>query len=120
MYLYVCSHKRLKCAFETRVLYFIETQVFYFIVATILIFFFRIASGQEVCMLCGNDGGKMYVVGGKGLNTIIGASIKKQENDIHEKLTRLQQSQCPVYVHHDCRRRFVDLQKKSNSLPQQK
>ena len=62
----------------------------------------------------------MNVVGGKGLNTIIRASIEKKENEIHEKLTRLQQSQCPVYVHHDCRRRFVDLRKKSNSLPQQK
>ena len=57
----------------------------------------------------------MNVVGGKGLNTIIRASIEKQENDIHEELIRLQQSQYPVYVHHDCRR-FVDLRKRTDSL----
>ena len=42
-------------------------------------------SDQDICVLCWNDGGQMNVVGGKGLNTIMRASIEKQENDIHEE-----------------------------------
>ena len=75
---------------------------------------------QDICVLCGKDGGQMNVVGNKGLNIIIRASIEKQENDIHAELIRLQQSQCPVHVYHDCHRRFVDLRKRTDSLPRPK
>ena len=71
---------------------------------------------QDICVLRGKDGGQMNVVGDKGLNTIIRASTEKQENDINEELIRLQQSQCPVYVQHDCCRRFVDLRKRADYL----
>ena len=72
---------------------------------------------QDICVLCGKNGGQTNVVDDKDLNTIIQASIKRQENDIHEELIRLQQSQYPVYVHHDCRRKFVVLRKRTDSLP---
>ena len=71
---------------------------------------------QDICVLCGKDGGQMIVVGDKGLNTNIWASIERQENDIHEELIRLHQSQCPVYIHHDCRRRFADLRKRTEVI----
>ena len=77
-------------------------------------------SDQDICMLCGKDGGQMNVVGDKGVNMIIRARIENQENDIHAQLIRLQQSQCPVYVHHDCRRRFFDLRKRTDSLSRPK
>ena len=51
---------------------------------------------QDICVLCGKNGGQMNVIGDKGLNAIIRASIEKQENDIHVELIRLQQLQCPV------------------------
>ena len=43
-------------------------------------------SDQDICVLCRKDGGQMNLVGNKGLNTIIRASIEKQENYIHEEL----------------------------------
>ena len=48
---------------------------------------------QDICVLCGKNGGQMNVIGDKGLNAIIRASIEKQEKDIHAELIRLQQSQ---------------------------
>ena len=72
---------------------------------------------QDICVLCGKDGGQMNVAGDKNLNTIIRASTEKQGNDVHEELIRLQQLQCLMYVHRDCRRRFVDLRKRTDSLP---
>ena len=60
----------------------------YHIIALLLplfLFAFRMDSDQDICVLCWNDGGQMNVVGGKGLNTIMRASIEKQENDIHEE-----------------------------------
>ena len=70
-------------------------------------------------MLCGKDGSQMNMAGNKGLNMIIRASTEMQENDIHEELIRLQQSQYPKYAHHNCRR-FVDLPKRTDSLPRPK
>ena len=70
---------------------------------------------QDICVLCGKDGGQMIVVGDKGLNTNIWASTERQENDIHEELIRLHQSQCPVHIHHNCRR-FVDLRKRTEVI----
>ena len=72
---------------------------------------------QDICVLCGKGGVQMNVVGSKGLNTITRTNIEKQDNDIHEELIRLQLSQCPVYVHHDCHRMFADLRKRTESLP---
>ena len=43
-------------------------------------------SDQDICVLCRKDGGQMNLVGDKGLNTIIRASIEKQENYINEEL----------------------------------
>ena len=87
-----------------------------FIVAAIL-FSFRMDPDQDICMLCGKDGRQMNVAGDKSLNTIIRASTEKQGNDVHEELIRLQQSQCLMYVHCYCRRRFLDLRKRTDSLP---
>ena len=70
-------------------------------------------------MLCGKDGGQMNVGGNEGLNMIIRASTEMQVNDIHEELIRLQQSQYPKYAHHNCCR-FVDLPKRTDSLPRPK
>ena len=84
------------------------------------LFSFRMESGENVCVLCGENGGQMNVVGQKGLNTMIQTSIKRQEYEMHKELTRLQQSLSSVHVHHNCRRRFVDLRKRSDSLPQQR
>ena len=77
-------------------------------------------SCQDVCVLCKRNGGQMNLLGDKGLNTMIRVSIEKEDHYLLEKLTELQQSQCPVHVHHDCRRKFVDLRKVPNSLPQSK
>ena len=68
---------------------------------------------RDICVLRGKGGVQMNVVGSKGLNTITRTSIEKQDKE----LIKLQLSQCPVYVHHDFRRMFADLRKRTDSLP---
>ena len=64
----------------------------------------------------------MSKVGEKGFQTLIKASILRKEVELNEKLVRMKASETPVFVHAECRKRFIDSRKycESNDEPKPK
>lgn len=66
---------------------------------------------MEVCVLCKETDGQMNEVGHKGYRTLLRTSLERGKQELHDELERLTSLKSPILVHHNCRRRFVDIRR---------